>query len=113
MSNQPNKKKPKIEIRASRPQTIAGAMGGLMKIFGVRASDADLAQRWDEIMGPDIAGIARLAAIRKTRDNKYNVVVRPAHPAFTLQLSYQSAEITRRINKYFGRNAVEKISFRK
>lgn len=109
MSNQPNK----ISTRTARPQTIAGAMGNLLNIFGVRASDADLVARWDKIMGPDIAGIAKIAAIKKTRDNQYNIVIRPVTPAFTLQLSYQTDEITRRINKYFGHNAVAKISFRK
>lgn len=109
MSNQPNK----FNVRAARPQTIAGAMGGLLRMFGARASDADLAARWDEIMGPEIAAIARLAALRKTRDNKYVVAIRPANPAFALQLSYSEDEITSRINKYFGYAAVEKISFRK
>ena len=84
-----------------------------MQIFGVRASDADLIARWDEIMGADIANVARLAAIRKNRDNTFNVVIRPAVPAYALQLSYQSDEIIKRINKYFGYNAVGKISFRK
>ena len=84
-----------------------------MQIFGVRASDADLLARWDEIMGADIANVARLAAIRKNRDNTFNVVIRPAVPAYALQLSYQSDEIIKRINKYFGYNAVGKISFRK
>jgi len=112
MSNQPNKK-PTITTRTKRPQTLAGAMGGLMKLFGVRASDADLAARWDEIMGPDIATVAKLAAIRKTRDNKFTIVLRPAAPAFALQLSYRSDEIIRKINKYFGYDAVSKITFRK
>ena len=103
----------KMSRRSGRPGTLAGALGDLMEILGVRASDADLAGRWDAIMGPEIASIARLAAIRKTRNGKYNVVVRPANPAFTLQLSYMAPEITARINKYFGRDAVEKISFRK
>ena len=88
-------------------------MGGMMKIFGVRASDSDLVQRWDEIMGAEIASIARIAAIRKNRDNTFNVVLRPAVPAYALQLSYQSDEIIKRINKYFGYDAVGKISFRK
>lgn len=109
MSNQDKK----LNTRLSRPQTIAGALGGLIKIFGIRASDSDLANRWDEIMGADIASIAKLAAIKKNRDNTFNIVIRPAAPAYALQLSYQSDEITQRINKYFGYNAVGKISFRK
>ena len=109
MSNQDKK----LNTRLSRPQTIAGALGGLIKIFGIRASDSDLANRWDEIMGADIASIAKLAAIKKNRNNTFNIVIRPAAPAYALQLSYQSDEITQRINKYFGYNAVGKISFRK
>ncbi len=112
MSNQPSKK-PTIATRTKRPQTLAGAMGGLLKLFGVRASDADLAARWDDIMGPDIAGVAKLAAIRKTRDNKFTIAIRPATPAFALQLSYQATEITKKINRYFGYDAVSKITFRK
>ena len=103
----------KFDERTKRPQTIGGALGGLIKIFGIRASDSDLAARWDEIMGSDIASVARLAAIRKNRDNTFNVVIRPAHPAYALQLSYQADEIVKRINKYFGYDAVGKISFRK
>ena len=109
MSNQDKK----LNTRLSRPQTIAGALGGLIKIFGVRASDSDLQTRWAEIMGADIATVASLAAIRKNRDNTFNVVIRPTNPAYTLQLSYQKDEIIRRINKYFGYDAVSKISFRK
>lgn len=109
MSNQTKK----IENRFSRPQTIAGALGGLIKIFGVRASDSDLLARWSEIMGADIASIASLATIKKNRDNTFNVVIRPTNPAYTLQLSYQKDEIIKRINKYFGYDAVSKISFRK
>lgn len=109
MSNQTKN----LENRFKRPQTIAGALGGLIKIFGVRASDSDLQTRWAEIMGADIATVASLAAIRKNRDNTFNVVIRPTNPAYTLQLSYQKDEIIRRINKYFGYDAVSKISFKK
>ena len=103
----------KLNQRFKRPQTIAGALGGLIGIFGVRASDSDLLARWDEIMGADIASVARLAAIKKNRDNTFNVVIRPVVPAYALQLSYRSDEIIQKINKYFGYNAVGKISFRK
>ena len=103
----------KFNERTARPQTIGGALGGLIKIFGVRASDSDLVARWDEIMGRDIASVARLVAIKKNRDNTFNVVLRPAVPAYALQLSYRSEEIIQKINKYFGYEAVSKISFRK
>ena len=82
-------------------------------MMGVRASDADLAARWDEIMGPELSALARLAAVRKLRDGKYSIAVRPANPAFALQLSYRADEITTRLNNYFGRGAVSKITFRK
>ncbi len=114
MSNQDNKPKIKpIDRRFGRPQTIGAALGNLFDILGIRASDSDLANRWDKIMGPEIAAIAKLAAVKKTPKGKYNVVIRPYNPAMTLQLSYMADEITERINKYFGRDAVEKISFRK
>lgn len=115
MSNPENKdtKQDKWKRRTERPTTIASAMGDLMEIIGVRASDADLAARWDKLMGPEIASIAQLAAIRKVPGNKFNIVVRPANPAYTLHLSYMAPEITDKINKYFGRDAVAKISFRK
>lgn len=90
MSNRQNNK---ISVRTAHPQTIAGAMGGLMRIFGVRASDADLVSCWDEIMGPEIAKIARPVAIRKTRDGRFTITLRPVNPAFTLQLSYMQEEI--------------------
>lgn len=109
MSNQHDK----FNHRLSRPQTVAGAMGGLLKIFGIRASDSDLVARWPEIMGSDISRVANIVAVKKTKTNKFNIVLRPTNPALTLQLSYMSEEIKQRINKYFGRDAVEKISFRK
>ncbi len=109
MSNQANK----ISNRYSRPQTLAGAVGGLLKIFGIRASDSDLSARWEEIMGNNISSIAKLAAIKKTRNKKFNITLRPTNPALTLELSYMTEEIKQKINKYFGYDAVEKISFRK
>ena len=113
MSNQPNDKIAKLARRSARPGSLAGALGELMSILGVRASDADLVARWDAIMGAEIASIAQLAAIKKMRDGRFNIVLRPSVPAYALQLSYMTPEITARINKYFGRDAVGKISFRK
>lgn len=110
MSNQQTKN---FNVRLSRPQSLAGALGGLLKICGIRASDADFSAHWNKIMGKEIADIATLVVVKKTRDNKYNISIRPKTPAFALQLSYQKLEIIRRINGYFGENSVGKITFRK
>ena len=110
---QKNNIEQKLNTRTTRPTTIAGALGNLLQIFGIRASDQDLIERWDKIMGDDIASIAKLVAIKKTTGNKYSVVIKPTNPALTLQLSYSKDEILHRINKYFGYDAISKITFRK
>ena len=108
-----NQNKNDFTKRTKRPQTIAGALGGLMKIFGVRASDSDLVARWPEIIGPEISNLADICAVKKQRDGTYNIVLRPRNPAYTLNLSYMVPDITKKINKYFGTECVGKISFRK
>lgn len=105
--------KPNLSSRTARPQTLASAFGGLMRIFGRTTSDADLANRWDEIMGADIAGVAHLAGITKLKDKKFNIILRAENPALALQLTYMVPDIMVRINKYFGYDAVNKIVIRK
>ena len=103
----------KMDIRIKRPTTIAGAFGGLFEIFGHRASVSDLSERWDKIMGNDIAKIATLVAIKQMPGNKYSVVIKPRNPALALELSYSKNDILCRINKYFGYDAISKITIRK
>lgn len=109
MSNQDKK----IEIRKSRPQTLAASFGSLLEICGVRASDSDLTENWKKIVGDDIAKIANVVAIKSTRNKKLNIVLRPVSPAFALELSYKIDEIKSCVNKYYGRDAVGKITIRK
>ena len=68
MSNQD--KKPNLNIRRSRPQTLASSFGGLMNTFGIRASDADLSLNWRNVVGNNIADIAKVVAIKKLRNNR-------------------------------------------
>lgn len=103
----------KIENRKSRPQTLAASFGNLMSVFGGRVSDSDLADNWRNVVGNEIANIAKVIAIKTTRDKKFNIVLRPANPAFALELSYKVGECIKKINKYYGREAVAKITIRK
>ena len=111
MSNQD--KKVNFVIRKSRPQTLASSFGGLLDMLGVRASDADLSENWVNIVGNEIANISKVVAIKKARNNKLNIVLRPVSPAFALELSYKVDECTQKINKYYGYDAVAKITIRK
>lgn len=111
MSNQD--KKINLNIRKSRPQTLAASFGGLMDSFGVRASDADLSANWRNIVGNEIANIAKVVAIRTLKNNKFNIVLRPISAAFALELSYKVDECMEKINAYYGRDAVSKITIRK
>ncbi|MCL2331569.1 MAG: DUF721 domain-containing protein [Proteobacteria bacterium] len=111
--------KPNLEKRKLRPQSLGGAFGGLLKIFGARASDSDLAARWAEIAGKDIADMADLAGISKGIKNRETgaggrtLTIRAKNPAFALALSYRAEEIRIAVNKYFGYDAVSKIKVTK
>jgi len=111
MSNQD--KKVNLNIRKSRPQTLASSFGSLMDSFGVRASDADLSTNWRNVVGNEIANISRVVAIKTLKNNKFNIVLRPVSPAFALELSYKVDECIKKINAYYGRDAVSKITIRK
>lgn len=106
-------KKVNLDVRKSRPQTLASAFGGLIEMFGGRVGDADLANNWEKIVGTGISKISNLVAIKTARDKKFNIVLRPVSPAFALELSYKTDEIKTKINKYYGRDAVGKITIRK
>lgn len=106
-------KKINLDIRKNRPQTLAAAFGGLMDIFGVRQSDSDLINNWKHIVGEDISKISNVVSIKLSRDKKFNIVLRPVSPAFALELSYKLDKCKTLVNKYYGRDAVGKITIRK
>lgn len=107
------KNKLNFSERNFRPQNLGGVFGGLLKKFGIRTSSADLANRWDEIVGPDLARIGKLSGVRKTKNKKMNVSIKPTVPAMATEVSYRTKEFCLKINKYFGYEAVEKIIIRK
>ena len=111
MSNQD--KKVNLNIRKSRPQTLAASFGGLMDTFGVRASDADLNVNWRNVVGNEIANIAKVVAIKTLKNSKFNIVLRPINPSFALELSYKLDDCKKQINNYYGYDAVARITIRK
>lgn len=102
-------KGPNLLSRTSRPQSLGGAFGGLLRIFGARASDADLSARWDEIIGSDLSRIGKLAGIRAITNKQFNITLKAPVSAMAMELSYRKEEFREKINKYFGYEAVGKI----
>ena len=106
-------KKVNLDVRKSRPQTLSSVFGGFIELLGGRTSDADLAKNWLNIVGKDIEKIAKIVAIKRTKTKQFNIVLRPVSPAFALELSYKLDEIKTKIDKYYGYDAVSKITIRK
>ena len=106
--------KPNLNNRVSRPQSLGGAFGGLLRLFGRTASDADLAAGWPEIIGAELSGQATLAGLsKKAKGVARTLRIKAANPAGALALSYRAEEIRRRVNKYFGYEAIAKVTIGK
>ena len=82
-------------------------------MIGGHASDADVAKNWNNIVGNDISKIAKVIAIKRDKNKKINIVLRPASAAFALELSYKKDEIKSKIDKYYGHDVVGKTTIRK
>jgi hypothetical protein len=93
---------------------LGGAFGGLMRLFGRTASDADLAARWSEIIGAEFSEQMILVGLSKgTKKSGRTLSIKATNPAGALALSYRKDEIIRLVNKYFGYAAVNKVTVRK
>jgi len=113
-------KRPNLSLRTQRPQAFGGVLGNVLRAFGVRASDVDLANRWPEIVGKEISDMADFFGISKQVRGKRSEVrggrtltMRAKTPALALPLSYKKDEIIACVNKYFGYYAIAKITIRK
>jgi hypothetical protein len=72
-------------------------------------SEASLVLRWREIVGQDIARIAR--PLRLAGGASGGVLTLKAEPAAALFLQHESRALCARINAYLGRAAVHRLRF--
>ena len=93
--------------RDMRPAFVGAAINKLLSRLGAKASDAELAARWTDIMG-DGTEMMKMSRGIKGR----TIYVRAKNPAERLAVSYQSADMIKKINDYFGYDAVEKVVVR-
>jgi hypothetical protein len=100
--------------RARRPEDhdpvpIADALAAVSAELGLPAGDvlSTLDRRWSEIVGVDVAGHARLVAVR---DGVITIAV--DSPPWATQLRYLEAVLIERANAVIGRDAVYAITVR-
>ena len=119
-TDKPVRKKPKPAKRYERPRGRgAKAIGDLMPEIGRTAFrrfgfvQSSVVTRWPEIVGPTHARVCAPEAIRFPPGEKsegiLQLVVSPAHAPLIQQVI---PEITERVNRFFGYNAVARIKIR-
>jgi len=93
--------------RDTRPQFIGAAVNKFLSSLGAKTSDADLAAKWAKIIGTD-STLVKITRGIKDR----TATIRAKNPAARLTLGFEIPEIIKKINTYFGYNAVSKIVVR-
>jgi hypothetical protein len=86
---------------------IGAAINNFLRRIGGKASDSDLAAKWSGIVG----GNSELVKISRGVKGR-TATIRAKNPSERLTLSYDAPEIIKKINAYFGYEAVEKVIVR-
>ena len=84
--------------------SAGAAINKFLARLGAKPSDAVLSAKWDEIVGQN----SELVKISRGVANR-TAYIRPKNPGEKLILSYEIPVILKKINDYFGYNAIGKI----
>jgi hypothetical protein len=97
--------------RRNRTEIVGRDAGAVGASAFARAGFADpaLVLRWADIVGSEVARIAR--PIRLTENATGGVLTVLSEPAAALFLQHESRALCERINTYLGHNAVAKLRF--
>lgn len=97
--------------RRNRTEPVAREVGSAAASAFARAGfgDPTLVLRWDEIVGPEVARIAR--PLRLSEGASGGVLTLKAEPAASLFLQHETRALCDRINAYLGRPAVSRLRF--
>ena len=97
--------------RRNRAQSIGIDLQPLGRQALMRAGfvDGTLVLRWEDIVGPDLARLAR--PMRFVDNSSGGVLTLRAEPGASVFLQHESRQLCDRINAYLGRPAVRRIRF--
>jgi hypothetical protein len=102
---------PESPVRRNRARPIGVDTGELGRAAFDRAGFAEpgLVLRWNEIVGPEVARIAR--PLKLTDGASGGVLTLKADSAAALFLQHESRALCARVNAYLGRPAVQRLRF--
>ncbi|MGH6871058.1 MAG: DciA family protein [Rhizomicrobium sp.] len=112
MAQPPKDKQPAAEpARRNRADAVSRDATGAASAAFARAgfTDPNLVLRWDEIVGPEIARIAR--PVRLTEGATGGVLTLKAEPGASVFLQHETRLLCGRINDWLGRTAVARLKF--
>jgi hypothetical protein len=97
--------------RRNRSEPVGRSAGFIGAAALARAGfrDPTLILRWDDIVGPDVARIARPLKISDGPSG--GVLTLKAEPGAAVFLQYETRKLCERINNFLGREAVSKLKF--
>lgn len=97
--------------RRNRTEPVSREAQGAATPAFLRAGfrDPTLVLRWQEIVGPEVARLAR--PIKLSEGAGGGILTLKAEPAASLFLQHETRPLTERINAYLGRPAVAKLRF--
>ncbi len=93
---------------------VAGLVNRLTRpVLGNRGfAGADVIAHWSTIVGPELASVACPLSMKFDRHNRYGatLMIRVASGAAATLLQFKTPQIIERINRFFGYQAVSKLS---
>jgi hypothetical protein len=97
--------------RRNWTEPVSRSAGSIGSVAFARAGfrDPTLILRWDEIVGPDIARIAR--PLKLSDGASGGVLTLKAEPGAAMLLQYETRKLCERINNFLGRETVSKLKF--
>jgi hypothetical protein len=97
--------------RRNRSEPVSREAGFIGSAAFARAGfrDATLILRWNEIVGPEIARIAR--PLKLSEGATGGILTLKAEPGAAMLLQYETRKLCERINAFLGREAISKLKF--
>jgi len=97
-----------VDRRRSRPTTVGSMLDEVFERIGIRerVEKAKTVARWEEIVGPHIAGVTKIGRVRGS-----TLFVEVAGAAWMTELTMMRRALLRRLNEDRDHGRIERIMF--